>query len=85
MTITHTGLRGPEDQWTETVEGATPNSVSVSTNAKGQAQIDIKLYFATPNDLQDLAPRFVRAIVDDLRRALADAGIPLAGQDAKRD
>lgn len=81
MTIitTHAGGQ-PNDHWTETVEGATPNSVEVSLTAKGQAQVSVKLYYATAAEMAANAAQDATTIIAKVRAALAQEGITLAGQ-----
>lgn len=79
-TISHRGATASAS-WTETIEGATPNSASVSTNAKGQAQIEIKLTYQSPHDMRVAVADELAAIIKQVKIALDAAGIPLAGQN----
>ena len=80
-TTTRTGDEGQNFQ--QTTMGETPNSVEVSLNAKGQAQVSIKLYYGSPIEMASLAPAYLSAILKDVRASLASQGITLAGQEGK--
>lgn len=79
-TITHNAAQ-PAESWTETIEGATPNSVAVSLTAKGQAQFDIKLTYQSPHDMRVAVADELAAIIEQVKIALEAVGIPLAGQN----
>lgn len=77
--IVRTGDTG--QNFTQQTIGETPNRISVSTNAKGAAQLDITLYYATSGDMaQDVADDLT-TIIGEVRRALSALGITLAGQE----
>lgn len=77
-TITRSGDVG--QNFHQTIEGETPCSVSVSTNAKGQAQLDVKFYYANPAEAANYAAKDITETVRAIKQALRDEGIPLAGQ-----
>jgi len=77
-TITRSGDTG--QNFRQTVEGETPCSVSVSTNAKGQAQVDVKFYYASPAEAANYAAKDITETIKAIKAALNSEGIPLAGQ-----
>ena len=77
-TISRTG--DPGQNFIEQRLGETPCSVSISTNAKGAAQIDVKLVYASPHDMRVAVADEMATIIDQVKLALQAAGIPLAGQ-----
>jgi hypothetical protein len=79
VTTTHTD-HGTGASWTETIEGATPNSVEVSTTAKGQAQISLKLYYPSAEAMSASVAADILIIIEKVKQALDTHGIPLAGQ-----
>lgn len=80
MGVTTTRTGDPGQNYVERTVGDTPNAVSVSTNAKGQGQFEIKLVYATPHDMRVSVADELAAIIEQVKAALHDAGIPLAGQ-----
>lgn len=78
---TRTGDAG--NNFTQQTTGETPNSVEVSTNAKGAAQVSIKLYFASPVDMANDAARALDAVLTQVHDTLLLHGIPLAGQEGR--
>lgn len=80
-TTTRSGDIG--QNFTQTTAGETPNSISVSTNAKGAAQVDLKLYYGSAADMAANAAEDVTTIITEVKRALSSLGISLAGQEGK--
>lgn len=78
-TTRHENQANHQDNWTETTEGQTPNSITLSVNAKGQAQIEIKLTYATPEAMELSVEQALDRILTEVRTALQQHGIPLAG------
>ena len=78
---TRTGDDG--QNWTQQTIGETPNSVEVSINSKGAAQVAVKLYFASPVDMAHDAARALDAVLTQVHETLAAHGIPLAGMDSR--
>lgn len=77
-TIQRTGDAG--QNFAQVIEGEQPHSIAMSMNAKGQAQLDIKLYFATTEEIEQKAGEQVARIVASVAEALAKIGVPLAGK-----
>lgn len=70
----------PENVWSEITTGDTPNSIEVSTTAKGAAQISVKLYYASPDDAITRSADDLHDLLSTLASTLAKHGIPMAGQ-----
>ncbi len=83
MSTTTTRTGDAANTWMQTTTGETPNSVSISTNSKGQAQIDVKLYFSTPEEMEKSVAASLSNILDEVKVALAAHHIALAGQEGK--
>lgn len=79
--VTRKGDAG--QNFTQVAEGELPNSVEISLNAKGQAQLTVKLYFTTPDEMVRQADGYVASIIGQVRATLAAMNIPLAGQEGK--
>ena len=82
MSATLIERRGDEN-WTQTSYGETPCSVSLSTNAKGAAQVDIKLVYQSAEHMAKDAERDFTEIISAVKRALAEQGITLAGMEGR--
>lgn len=78
---TRTGDVG--QNFTQQTYGDTPCSVSLSTNAKGAAQVDIKFVYQTPFEMARDAEEDFTNVLNAVKRALAAQGITLAGQEGK--
>ena len=78
ITVTRTGDAG--QNFTQTSQGETYNAITVSTNAKGQAQVEVKLCFGSPDALERDASAQVARIIASVREHLSAIGIPLAGK-----
>lgn len=75
----HYGGQPDGPDFTETTEGDAPCSVEINTNAKGQAQFNLKLYYASPEDMEDGVKGDMTAIIGRIRDTLVVLGIPMAG------
>lgn len=68
----------PENNWRE-VGPSLANSVEVSLNAKGQAQVALKLFYESPADMEQHVASDMAGIFDQVQAALSRLGIRLAG------
>lgn len=82
MTTTVRRTGDEANTWTQTTAGETPNSVSISTNAKGHAQVEVKLYYASAEAMAAQVDANLTAILRAVRAGLAEHGIPLAGHNS---
>ena len=64
----------------QTSQGDTPNNINVSMNAKGQAQVEVKLCFASPDEMEREAGAQLARIYREVRLRLSEIGISLAGE-----
>lgn len=69
----------PEQRYQEKIEGDLPHSVEISTNAKGAAQFAIKLHYESVAEITENVKRDLQSAIGEIKCALAEAGIPLAG------
>lgn len=69
----------PENRYQEKIEGDLPHSVEISTNAKGQAQFSIKLHYESINAMSAIVRDDLFGVISEIKSALEQAGIPLAG------
>lgn len=69
----------PEQRYQERIEGDLPHSVEISTNAKGAAQFSIKLHYESLGEIRENVRKDLTDAILEIKSALADAGIPLAG------
>lgn len=83
-TTIHRNEQNPTENFTETTTGETPNSVEVSTNAKGHAQITIKAYFTDPYTMQTEIEAVLVNTIANVKSALTRQGIPLAGEGSAK-
>lgn len=79
VTTRHLSI-GDGESWTETVEGATPNSVEVNINAKGQAQVSLKLFYPSAENMTLSVSADIFTVFEKVKMALDSHGIPLAGK-----
>lgn len=77
ITVTRSGDDG--QNFIQTSQGETFNNITVTMNAKGQAQVEVKLCFGSPDDLESQAGAQLARIYTAVRASLAEAGISLAG------
>jgi hypothetical protein len=70
-----------DPNFVETTEGDAPSSIEVSTNAKGQAQFSVKLYYDSPLALDSHVENDLSTIIMRVRGTLSQLGIPLAGEN----
>jgi hypothetical protein len=69
---TMTTTTSPNGQVLQTATTVAPNpasSVEITQNAKGQAQVSVKLYGENPDDIADQALALYRRLVGQLQQA----------------
>ena len=78
ITVTRSGDQG--QNFTQTSQGETFNNITVSMNAKGQAQVEVKLCFSSPDEMEREAGAQLARIYREVRLRLSETGISLAGE-----
>ena len=82
MAIKTTRQGDPGQNFTQQTIGETPNSIGFSQNAKGAAQLDVKLYFPADMPADEVAQRLIELVIHT-RAKLNTLGISLAGQEGR--